>query len=153
MKTRNDLKKYLREWHKKHPDKAKLYWKTRYSKYKKEENERKRIFWIKNRSRLIKKQRLSRLKPEVKEKLRSYFKKYYSNPENVRKGKARSKVWYAIRGGRLFKAPCHCGSTKVEAHHTDYTQPLKVKWLCRTHHIEADKKLKQRNENTQILGK
>jgi hypothetical protein len=46
-------------------------------------------------------------------------------------------VGNAIRDGRLIRQPCEvCGETKVEAHHTDYTQPLNVMWLCREHHMQ-----------------
>jgi hypothetical protein len=43
----------------------------------------------------------------------------------------------AIKKGFLIKQPCEiCGTDeKVEAHHEDYTQPLKVMWLCRLHHM------------------
>lgn len=33
------------------------------------------------------------------------------------------------------KQPCEvCGAEKSEAHHDDYTKPLSVRWLCRSHH-------------------
>lgn len=49
--------------------------------------------------------------------------------------RARWTVHNAIRDRRLFKQPCEvCGAKKVEAHHDDYSQPLKVRWLCRKHH-------------------
>lgn len=35
---------------------------------------------------------------------------------------------------RLVPQPCPCGETKVQAHHTDYTKPLDVVWLCRPCH-------------------
>jgi hypothetical protein len=43
----------------------------------------------------------------------------------------------AIRDGKIIKGPCAiCGATKnVHGHHKDYTQPLKVVWLCaKCHH-------------------
>ena len=53
------------------------------------------------------------------------------------KSTARDKVRYAVRNGKLKRLPCEkCGTEKAEAHHTDYSQPLKVMWLCRTHHQE-----------------
>lgn len=54
--------------------------------------------------------------------------------------KAHRKVFVAMRNGALKKKPCFCGTTKVEAHHPDYSKPLKIKWLCKKHHILADKK-------------
>lgn len=48
---------------------------------------------------------------------------------------ARRCVEVAIKSGLLKKEPCEkCGAKKVEAHHPDYSQPLKVKWLCMKHH-------------------
>ena len=43
----------------------------------------------------------------------------------------------AIRDGKL-KRPSKCSVCKsqkmIEAHHDDYTQPMKVRWLCNTCH-------------------
>ena len=52
------------------------------------------------------------------------------------KRKASASVNHAVRAGRLAKLPCAaCGTDKnVEAHHEDYSRPLDVVWLCRTHH-------------------
>lgn len=48
--------------------------------------------------------------------------------------KARRAVNNAVRDGRLLKQPCHCGETKVQAHHEDYSKPLDIEWLCIKHH-------------------
>jgi hypothetical protein len=41
----------------------------------------------------------------------------------------------------LARQPCSvCGAMKVEAHHTDYSKPLEVVWLCKKHHAEAHRK-------------
>ena len=49
--------------------------------------------------------------------------------------RAKSLVRRAIQDGSLVRKPCEtCGAEKVEAHHDDYSQPLAVRWLCRTHH-------------------
>lgn len=41
----------------------------------------------------------------------------------------------AVRDGRLKRMPCEvCGVEKVQAHHTDYSKPLEVRWLCQKHH-------------------
>lgn len=62
------------------------------------------------------------------------------NPE---KRKAHIMVGNAIRNGKLTKGSCEvCGSSKVEAHHDDYSKPLSVRWLCRTHHAEGHRKYK-----------
>lgn len=51
---------------------------------------------------------------------------------------ARTAVGNAIRDGRLVRGPCRvCGSRKkIQAHHTDYSKPLDVVWLCFRHHRE-----------------
>lgn len=52
----------------------------------------------------------------------------------------KDKVRYAVRTGKLIKLPCIvCGSLEVEAHHPDYSKPLDVIWLCKTHHHEVHK--------------
>lgn len=67
---------------------------------------------------------------EILENLRNY---YYQNPEKV---KAHSLVRRALEKGDLNKEPCFiCGSIiNVEAHHSNYAEPLNVIWLCRRHH-------------------
>ena len=63
--------------------------------------------------------------------------------KNPGKYKAHSMVNNAVRDGRLKREPCEvCGKLKVEAHHDDYRSPLKVRWLCRKHHLEVEGKLK-----------
>lgn len=88
---------------------------------------------------------------EYREKNRKKFRKY--NREFIKQwrhryGRARDnvrrKVWYEIKCGRLKRKPCAaCGSAKVQAHHTDYSKPLKIAWLCIPHHKIADRKLKK----------
>ena len=54
------------------------------------------------------------------------------------KARTQSATRYAVATGKLKKLPCSvCGTRKkVEAHHTDYTKPLEVVWLCQYHHHE-----------------
>jgi len=78
-------------------------------------------------------------KPERKEQLKKYQKKR----RETYKGKniARQKVNNAIRNGKLKRKPCEvCNKIKTEAHHPDYRSPLKIKWLCRQHHLELHNK-------------
>lgn len=50
---------------------------------------------------------------------------------------ARKTLRNAIARGKMHKKPCEvCGESKVDAHHSDYSKPLQVHWLCRKHHME-----------------
>lgn len=60
--------------------------------------------------------------------------------EHPEKVKARKAIYHLIRAKKIIKEPCFCGSLKVEAHHDDYNEPLKVAWLCRKHHREIHPK-------------
>jgi ribosomal protein S27AE len=54
------------------------------------------------------------------------------HPEAVR---AQSLTRYHIKAGNLIPKPCEiCGDATVDAHHDDYSKPLNVRWLCRSHH-------------------
>lgn len=57
------------------------------------------------------------------------------HPERHR---ARVAVKDALRRGKLVKGPCvladeNC-SPKITGHHRDYSEPLKVDWICTRHH-------------------
>lgn len=74
-----------------------------------------------------------------------------NNPERYKKSQmdyrladpqkriARNAVAAAIRSGALKSLPCEgCGSTtKIQAHHHDYSKPLDVTWLCSLCHGKA----------------
>lgn len=54
---------------------------------------------------------------------------------NREKKNAHQKVFQAIKKGLLVKCGCEiCGKEKAQAHHSNYYEPLKVKWLCPSHH-------------------
>ena len=73
--------------------------------------------------------------PARKEKTLEYQRnRRLAHPE---KNIARSRVGHAIRSGRLVRTPCEiCKNPDVEAHHTDYSKPLDVQWLCFKCHRE-----------------
>lgn len=55
-----------------------------------------------------------------------------ANPE---KYSAHLAVQAGLKSGALIKGVCQvCGDESVDAHHDNYGQPLKVRWLCRRHH-------------------
>lgn len=50
----------------------------------------------------------------------------------------------AVRDRRLIPIACEvCGDEKTEAHHTDYSKPLMVNWLCAKHHRLLHKQFRQ----------
>lgn len=112
-----------------------------YSKNKDKEQKRKYLkeYYIKNRVLKDPKPLLTKEENRELRRLRAieHREKY---PEKIR---ARQEVRNAIKRGDLVRLPCEkCGKEKTEAHHEDYSKPLMVKWLCKLHHIEADKELK-----------
>ena len=60
-----------------------------------------------------------------------------------KKKKARSLVYINLRNGKLKRKNCIvCGKRKTEAHHEDYSKPLKIMWLCKKHHVEKENRNK-----------
>jgi hypothetical protein len=49
---------------------------------------------------------------------------------------ARAYLKVYIRRGKVKRQPCEVCGRKAEAHHTDYSKPLEVRWLCTRHHRE-----------------
>lgn len=63
---------------------------------------------------------------------------YYSSPERRGRWIARSGARNAVLAGRLRREACEvCGSPRVEQFHADYRKPLLVRWLCRSHRLQA----------------
>lgn len=67
---------------------------------------------------------------------------YKANKVHRQKANARSYLNHALKIGKIKKQPCECGKNKTEAHHPDYSKPLEVIWLCRTHHADLHRKIK-----------
>lgn len=61
--------------------------------------------------------------------------------KNPEKRKAQHIFSNARRYKKIKKTACEiCGGwSRVEAHHDDYAKPLEVRWLCKKHHVEADR--------------
>lgn len=71
---------------------------------------------------------------------------YKSIDKFPEKQKARISVFYAVRNGKL-KRPNTCSvckknkSKSIFAYHLNYSEPLKVKWVCRNCHFSIHKQL------------
>jgi hypothetical protein len=61
---------------------------------------------------------------------------YRKDPLEMLKNTARMAVHDAIAAGKLVREDCFCGKFG-EGHHDDYSEPLKVRWLCKFHHTEV----------------
>jgi len=74
--------------------------------------------------------------PHIRKKISEKYAK--NNPE---KRRAKGTLNKAVSSGRIIKQPCTvCGSLNVHAHHSDYSKPLEVIWLCPKHHKEIHQK-------------
>lgn len=94
-----------------------------------------------------------------REKIKSDVKDYRkNNPENVFDTRmriceknptmvnAQKAVYEAVKAG-IIERPRHCSGCgcsdeehRIEAHHSDYSKPLDVIWLCTPCHRELDKR-------------
>ena len=67
--------------------------------------------------------------------MRQWRKNHPLNAEQRRRRSARTYANVYLKRGILEKEPCaFCGSENSQMHHPDYSQPLKVIWVCETHH-------------------
>ena len=63
--------------------------------------------------------------------------RYRKRQDLYHKHSARRAVRHAVASGVIKRNPCEvCGAKTVDGHHDDYSRPLDVRWLCRTHHAE-----------------
>lgn len=63
--------------------------------------------------------------------------------EQMDKHNARKILRYYVNSGKIKVEPCEiCFSNlNVEGHHSDYSQPLKVNWLCKDCHMTYHRRL------------
>lgn len=81
--------------------------------------------------------RLKKYRQTKKGKETMYKAIYKSIAKYKERQNARILLNYHVRVGHIKRPEqCECGNPKVEGHHTDYTKPLKVTWLCRTCHAD-----------------
>lgn len=100
-----------------------------YAKHKEQERERKRKYREEHPDKVA----------ESHKKYRESGKKaaYNSRPEEHYKRTARHILENEVSSGRMVRPTVcsRCGCECVpQAHHTDYTEPLNVVWLCDTCH-------------------
>ncbi len=69
-------------------------------------------------------------------RMREVFYDILQSPAGTKES-ARNALRQALRAGNIERKPCEvCGKTPSEGHHENYSEPLKVKWLCKKHHDE-----------------
>lgn len=102
----------------------------------------KRLWYLKNKKRLIEKDKLYKEKnKDYFNKIRKTYPSYAKNNiyDSVR-DRARGFIYRAKKKGLLVPKACIvCGEVKTEGHHKDYSKPLDVIWLCRKHHAKLHK--------------
>lgn len=68
--------------------------------------------------------------------MRKWRKTHRLTGEPKRRANCRAYANVYRSRGKLIPGPCEmCGGKTVEMHHDDYSKPLKVRWLCRAHHL------------------
>ncbi|WP_281997088.1 hypothetical protein [Halomonas sp. A020] len=66
---------------------------------------------------------------------------------------ARKAVNRAVEAGTLKPGPCEaCGAKKAQGHHPDYSQPLKVQWLCPKCHSQLHNQIYPIHKTCSICG-
>lgn len=68
--------------------------------------------------------------------------RFQFTPPDFQKRRAREIAHYRQQTGELVAEPCEsCGDLSVEKHHLDYSQPLVIRWLCKTCHLAEHGKI------------
>ena len=115
------------KWARNNPDKIKIIRKVHYQENKEACNQVNKQ-WIQEN-------------PERAKEIKQRSRKLHAD-----KHKARAKVEYAVKSGKLTK-PELCSrcekESMVEAHHDNYKKPLDVVWVCRNCHYEIHMELKE----------
>lgn len=101
---------------------------------------------------LSRKKSKDKRKDKIKQYNKEYWQKWYKKNRQKRKDyqntgigrfkqQARGKVYNAIKTGKLKRQNCSVTNcNKIgEAHHSDYTKPFNILWLCAEHHRQLDR--------------
>lgn len=68
--------------------------------------------------------------------MREWRKTHPLKGEALKRANARSYLLSYVARGVVIRGLCEkCGASRVEGHHTDYSKPLLVTWLCRPCHL------------------
>lgn len=78
--------------------------------------------------------------------MREWRKTHPLTPEQKRKDICRSYTAVLIKRGKIERLPCSVCGEKAQAHHPDYNDPRRVRWLCREHHMDLHKTLDRPGE-------
>lgn len=109
--------------------------------------ENRRKYFLKNREkeRLYRKNYYQEHREEALLKVKRF---QIDEPE---KYKARNSANYAKKIGKLQPKPCSvCGNLEINMHHNNYSEPLKVVWLCRKHHKRLHIKMSIQEEEKKV---
>ncbi len=111
-------KHYLYKYKRERREQYNAYERRRYARDMEGERKKSQLKYIKNRDAVL-----------------DRTKKYKLDNPSI--NKAHRSVASAVRSGKLTRpSKCsNCGEIKaLDAHHDDYSKPLKVRWLCRSCH-------------------
>ena len=71
------------------------------------------------------------------EHMRVWRRTHRQTPIQRKRANARSYAKVYLKRGKLEKQPCEkCGEVNSQMHHPDYSEPLRVVWLCRHCHLK-----------------
>ena len=95
-----------------------------------EDRERRRKHYLNNVKR---RQKIKEWQQNNRDKKLASLKKYRDSHKI--EDAVRLKLNRAVKRGIVLKKPCEiCQKSPADAHHSDYSKPLEVIWLCRRHH-------------------
>lgn len=148
-KNKESMTEYFKKYYLEHPDYFKKYSKNYYNQNLRNNTELRKkytedffkknkdyyktdVYREKNKIRIKKYYNTERGKQVIKDLNKKSYLKY------THKAKARAKLNYAIKKGYLnkptFCSKCNKKNTRIEGHHTDYSKPFDVVWLCTVCH-------------------
>lgn len=74
--------------------------------------------------------------------MRTWRKSHPMNDIQKMKDSCRSYARSYLVRGKLQKEPCvKCGDQDSEMHHSDYSKPLLVSWMCRQCHLDHHREI------------